>query len=261
MQEIPLPPMDMRVLVGPTAKEAFDNPSGELIFPGLPETAWEKVLDFGCGCGRLARQLLQQRPRPREYVGIDLHRGMIRWCETNLTPHDPGFRFVHQDIFNPGFNPEGTLTVANFPVPDHSVSLVLAWSVFTHLLEDHVVFYLKEMSRVLQPQGWAILTCFLFEKKAFPMMQDFQNALYINLQDPSNAVILDRDWFRSQLRSAGLVPVEVKPPTIRGFQWVIRLRPAASGAEEVDFPEDRAPFGSQPSPLCPPGASECGLSA
>ena len=32
------------------------------------------------------------------------------------------------------------------------------------------------------------------------MMQDFQNALYINDVDPSNAVIFDREWLRREAR-------------------------------------------------------------
>ena len=35
------------------------------------------------------------------------------------------------------------------------------------------------------------------------MMQDFQNALYINDVDPSNAVIFDREWLRRRSETPG----------------------------------------------------------
>jgi SAM-dependent methyltransferase len=73
---LPIPPFEMRQLVGPTDEAAFDDPSGDPILQ-LPESQFNSVLDFGCGCGRLARQMMQQRARPRRYVGFDLHLGMV----------------------------------------------------------------------------------------------------------------------------------------------------------------------------------------
>jgi len=73
----PLPPGDLRQLVGPSEDRYYDNPTGRPVFPGLPPSAYDFVFDWGCGCGRIARQLLQQDPQPGRYVGVDLHRGMI----------------------------------------------------------------------------------------------------------------------------------------------------------------------------------------
>ena len=44
------------------------------------------------------------------------------------------------------------------------------------------------------------------------MMQDFQNALYINDVDPTNAVIFDRDWVRREAGAAGLTIHRVAQP-------------------------------------------------
>ena len=44
----------------------------------------------------------------------------------------------------------------------------------------------------MRPDGWLHASWFLFDKRLFPMMQPFQNALFINETDPSNAVIFDR---------------------------------------------------------------------
>jgi len=103
---LPFPPEEMRRLVGPTDPALFDNPGGGPVFPSIPAEAYDSVLDFGCGCGRLARQFIQQMPRPRAYLGIDAHRGMIQWCERNLAPHAAGFRFGHHGVWNQAFNPK-----------------------------------------------------------------------------------------------------------------------------------------------------------
>lgn len=54
---IPIPPFEMRQLVGPTDEAAFENPAGGPIL-NVPRERFDSVVDFGCGCGRLARQLM-----------------------------------------------------------------------------------------------------------------------------------------------------------------------------------------------------------
>src|SRR5687768_18468903 len=134
----------MRELVGPTDPALFDNPSGEPVYPHLPLEVYDSVFDFGCGCGRVARQLIQQRPRPERYLGIDVHRGMIQWCRENLMPAAPAFEFLHHDVFSRGLNPNGTADSAPFPAPDDSFTLVQAFSIFTHLTERQTPHYLRE---------------------------------------------------------------------------------------------------------------------
>ena len=255
----PLPPPELRQLVGPLEDHFYDNPSGALVFPEAPPQAYEFVFDWGCGCGRIARQLIQQNPRPQKYVGVDLHRGMIEWCSRNLSPYAPNFSFHHQDVDYLGFNPGGTARVLPFPVSDAAVTLFLAWSVFTHVNEEAAIFYLKELSRILRPDGIAITTWFLFDKTEFPMMQEFQNALFINDSDPANAVIFDKAWLRRTAGHAGLVLVSIVPPDIRGYQWRIYLKKAQEGAMHAEFPPDLAARGIERPPQMPENAVKLGL--
>jgi SAM-dependent methyltransferase len=257
---LPIPPLEMRELVGPTDPAMFDNPSGEPLYPYLPPHAYDAVFDFGCGCGRVARQLIQQQPRPKRYLGVDIHRGMIEWCRQNLMPAAPGFDFVHHDVFNRGLNPgEGKPDRAPFPAPDDSFTLVQAWSIFTHLTESQASYYLGEVARILRPDGFLNSTWFLFDKREFPMMQDFQNALYINDVDPTNAVIFDREWLRRKAAAVGLTISSVRQPRMRGFQWFVLLVPSGPGVEEAEIPADDAPIGRAPPPLLRPGADRIGL--
>ena len=208
------------------------------------------MFDFGCGCGRLTRQLLQQERRPASYTGIDLHLGMITWCQQNLAPHGLGFQFYHHDVQSPSFNPgRNKPRMLPFPAADRSFKLVVAWSVFTHLLEEQVEYYLDEVARILHPSGICVSTWFLFDKKYFPMMQEFQNALFINSIDPTNAVILDFNWLAQTVALRGLKIIEIQPPGIRGFQWRMHVAPAGSFRPKVDFPPDTAPFGINRPPV------------
>ncbi len=250
MQRLPIPPFEMRQLVGPTDEAAFDNPTGELVFPEFGPSACEAILDFGCGCGRIARKLMQQRIRPKHYVGIDLHAGMVDWCQQNLSPVAPEFSFRHHDVYNLSFNPGPALPrMLPVPVRDRFASLVIAWSVFTHVTQDQLVHYLREVARVLRPDGVCVSTWFLFEKRFFPMMQDFQNALFINDVDVTNATIFDRQWLLGEIEAAGLQVVSAVPPMLRGYQWVLHLTPIGHGTPVADIGEDRAPFGRSPPPV------------
>ena len=247
---LPIPKFEMRQLVGPTDEAAFDNPSGDPIFPGLEPRNFESVVDFGCGCGRLARQMIQQRDRPKRYLGFDLHPGMVRWCQRELAPHGPGFEFKHHDIFNIAFNP-GADKPAFLPMPAEtaSASLIIALSVFTHTTQTQTEHYLKEAARVLQPGGVLLASWFLFEKRFFPMMHDFQNTIYINIEDPTNATIFDREWLQLSLKNLGLTVFKATPPALRGFQWLLYIRRRTENEPDFIIPEDTAPFGRLPPPI------------
>jgi len=258
--ELPIPPLEMRELVGLTDLALYGNPSGAPIFDGLPTAAWRSYLDFGCGCGRSARRLIQQDPRPERYVGIDLHRGMVQWCRQNLAPHAPGFEFIHHDVYNPGLNPNASRPWATqLPVEDGSITLMEAHSVFTHLIESQAEFYLDEVARVLAPDGIMVATFFLFDKVEFPFMQDSQNAVYINDRDPTNAVVFDRGWLMAGLAERGLALVRADVPAIRGFHWQLRIAPAGHEAGPVELPIDTSAPGRLPPPLLRERAHEIGL--
>jgi hypothetical protein len=112
---------------------------------------------------------------------------------------------------------------------------------------------------VLHPEGVAITTWFLFDKADFPMMQEFQNALFINDVDPTNAVIFDKSWLRRTAELAGLTLSRIDPPAVRGFHWKICLRKAGPGAVPAEFPPDAAAQGIARPPLMPADADRLGL--
>jgi SAM-dependent methyltransferase len=241
------PPVEMRALIGTTDTQAFDNPEGKLVFNyldfGQDPAVYERVFDFGCGCGRMARQFLLQRPQPKHYVGIDLHAGMIRWCKANLEPAASGFEFHHHDVFNVSFNRKAANQwTAAFPVGNAEFSLVIAHSVFTHLTEQQAIYYLRECARILDAEGYLYSSWFLFDKQDYPMLYEFNNALYVSYDDPSSAVIFDKHWLRERAHEAGLRICGLIPPSVRGHQWAV-IMTHRRDLLEPDFPVDSAPRG------------------
>jgi SAM-dependent methyltransferase len=245
--KLPVPPLEYRRIVGRTDEHFYDGSTPEPLFAGLDVNRFHNVLDFGCGAGRLAGDLM--RRGTRRYLGIDRHPDMIDWCRANLTPLRPGFAFAHHDVFHPVLNPHGSPGHLPLPCADRDVTLFIAISVFTHLLEEDAAFYLRELGRVLALDGTAVTTWFLFDKRDFPMMQEFQNALMINPCDLTNAVIFDRDWMVKTAADADLLVTKVEPPTIRGFHWSIQFERRAPGRSSAVFPLDLAPPGLSRPPL------------
>lgn len=98
------------------------------------DLATARVLDFGCGAGRVARHLVG---RTRELHGVDLDEASIAWLREHLGDH---------------LHPALTTDVPGLPYPDDHFDLVYAYSVFTHLTE-HWAGWLLELHRVLRPGG------------------------------------------------------------------------------------------------------------
>ena len=220
---IPMPPIELRRMVTPIDAD-FDHPSEEPVYTDIPVEAYDAVFDFGCGCGRMARKLMLQKPRPRRYVGIDVHKGMIDWCSENLTPVDPGFQFIHHDVWSPSYGRENSYRLAApFPVKDGEFSLFLANSVFTHLYRPQTEYYLSEIARILSPRGIAITSWFFFDSDTYPSLDGGPHALYISETDPTAAVIYDRKWFVDTVRRCGLGVKFTRPPRAPGSMWQVKF--------------------------------------
>jgi SAM-dependent methyltransferase len=228
---IPMPPAAFRALVGPTDDIFYDNPTGESVFPEVPAELYASVFDFGSGCGRQARQLMQQNVRPDRYVGIDIHRSMVAWCQANLSRSDSNFHFLHHNVYNPGLGPDNIRQLtAPFPVGSGEFTLVNAHSIFTHLYQNQTEFYLREIHRILTDEGLARTTWFFFDRKGYPWLEKWQNSLFVNAEDPTNAVIYDLAWFLETIRSAGLAIRQTVFPATPGHQWQVFLEKRKEGS-------------------------------
>lgn len=168
MPTLPLPPAELRGLVGNTdSVEEFEgigrSIAGMMAALGLLP-AGQRMLDVGCGCGRVAAHLLATPIA--SYEGFDRNPRLVSWAAEQITPIDRRFRFQLVKVASPydafdGFHgeiPAGELT---FPFADGIFDVALLSSVFTHMPVGDSRRYLAELARVLAPSGQVLATWFL----------------------------------------------------------------------------------------------------
>jgi SAM-dependent methyltransferase len=197
-----------------------------------------RVLDIGCGCGRLAYTLATDetlRELRISYVGMDIDQASIRWCQRHITPLNPLFGFYRADCYNPSYNPRGSIAAAHyrFPHDDSSFQVILLTSVLTHVIEEEMRHYLQEAFRLLVPGGVAYASFFLYENAAeaaagierhgiaFPFSKAH---CALNREDyPTNAVAYEEAFVRSVAEKTGLRLF--KPPRYGTQDLLLLQRP------------------------------------
>ena len=100
----------------------------------------EKILDFGCGCGRVVRHW--NGVEGVRVFGTDSNQRSINWCRKNL----PLATFGVNDLSPP-------LAYAR-----DEFGLVYAFSVFTHLPEHLQFTWMSELRRVMTAGGYLLIT-------------------------------------------------------------------------------------------------------
>lgn len=149
---VPLPPLALAERVG--SLRGLEDPLGHFDRYGVrlkrdiyAAIGWEtapvgaRILDFGCGAGRLLRHLLPEA-RAGEVEGCDIDAASIDWIESALSPP----LTVWQSSEAPPL-----------PRPDGHYDLVIALSVFSHLGANWPA-WLIELHRVLKPGGLLVAT-------------------------------------------------------------------------------------------------------
>jgi ubiquinone/menaquinone biosynthesis C-methylase UbiE len=131
------------------------------------------VLEVGCGVGRDAIQLAEHLSSEGAYVGIDIVRASIEWCQANITPRYPNFTFHYLDIKSQIYSAGGSMRVQDIklPLPSASVDRVILQSVFTHMFYDDIIHYLKEFRRILKPGGKVVASFFVIDEESRRLME------------------------------------------------------------------------------------------
>ena len=145
---LPIPPAALRARVwGRGDAEVFVRSSGETaelirstVEAETPMEGLGRILDFGCGCGRVARAWAGLEGP--ELHGCDYNPDGVEWCRQNL----PFGQFRVNDLAPPA------------PYPDDQFGLVYAISVLTHLPEELAQAWIADWRRILVGDGLLLVT-------------------------------------------------------------------------------------------------------
>jgi ubiquinone/menaquinone biosynthesis C-methylase UbiE len=188
--------------------------------------AGDRILDFGCGAGRMIRNL-HHLSAACEIWGVDLSSEHILWCRRNLSPP---FKFAT------------TTKVPHLPFADGSFRFIYCGSVFTHI-DDLADAWLLELRRVLRPDGRLYVTIhdnhtvelieraresehFLGWVRSRPVYKAFKNNFDVISfgRDDRSQVFYDREYFcRMAQQTFDVLSVT---PEAFFYQTAILLKPA-----------------------------------
>jgi SAM-dependent methyltransferase len=205
-----------------------------------------RVLDVGCGIGRIAIPLTQYLSKDGRYEGFDPVRRSIEHCRARIAPSYPNFRFELADLYNKQYNPEGRVHdhEYTFPYPDGTFDVAFAVSVFTHLLPPGAERYIAETARVLKPGGRFLATFFLLNDASIGGIDAGKSTLTLPYRlerhrvqvekFPEAAVGFDEDFVMELYRKHGLALTQAtgygvwsgrKPSGYGGYQDLVVASP------------------------------------
>jgi len=100
----------------------------------------QRVLDWGCGCGRVSRFIALRNQC--KLTGLDIDGDNVEWCKTNL----PNATFKTIDPEPPT------------PIDSNYFDVIFGISVFTHLSEEDQFKWLAELRRIAKPGSILLMT-------------------------------------------------------------------------------------------------------
>lgn len=149
-----------------------------------------RLIDVGCGSGRLASQLANYLSG--EYVGIDVVPDLFQYAQNRCARDD--WRF---------YAAPGT----TIPEPDQSADFIVFFSVFTHLQFEETYRYLKDAKRVLKPGGKIV---FSFLEFRIPSHWNiFEASLKDERPDKVLNQFMDRDGIQAWASHLGLAVEQI----------------------------------------------------
>jgi SAM-dependent methyltransferase len=222
VRDTPVPPQELIDWVGGGDAHTFQtvgllNALQLMVYCRLQP--WHHVLEPGCGCGRNARSIAPYLdPERGRYEGFDVHRAAIDWATDRIGSVHPHARFSFANVANTHYNAAGTIAAAEyvFPYPSDAFDVVFLPSVFTHLERAGFEQYVREIRRVLKPDGLLLSWHFLLDDGARERIragrsvirfQEYDEVSWaLDPENPGAAIAFDEAYVLELLERTGLRP-------------------------------------------------------
>jgi SAM-dependent methyltransferase len=228
------PPLRVRLHIGPFLDPRLYRMTGERNAAAFRELAGlqpgARFLDIGCGCGRVAAALTSYLTPRASYEGFDASKKPVEWCQKEITPRFPNFRFRTTDTFSQRYNPSGGADARRlvFPYDDDTFDFAFAGSVYTHMLPEEAANFMAETARVLKPGGVSLATFCLFDDSTLPavragltmprLVYKYGQFQVRTLEDPAHFIAQPEGFVRGLYAEAGFSIIEpIRRGTWSGF--------------------------------------------
>jgi ubiquinone/menaquinone biosynthesis C-methylase UbiE len=163
-------------------------------------SAGESVLDIGCGTGSLAIVAKRQVGESGKVCGVDASPAMVARARSKAATSGVDVSFE-------------VAVVESLPFPDARFDVVLSTLMLHHLPRQLRQQCLREVRRVLKPQGRLLIVDFGRPQRKSGLIAHFHRHGHVNLED----VV-------SQLDEAGLRRVESGPVGVSSLEFVLATR-------------------------------------
>lgn len=158
------------------------------------------LLDWGCGAGRLAIGVLETWGGIARYDGIDVQKDLVTWATRHVARGS--IAFTHVDISNARYNRNGS-PERRIPGGSSTYDAVYGYSVLSHMDASELAAYLREICRLLKPDGFAWVTAFV-EDGVPDVSENPAGYGPIPWAGALHCVRFERAYFDSVASSAGL---------------------------------------------------------
>jgi SAM-dependent methyltransferase len=225
---------EMNQWVGGADPEEVGDICAEILAQHVPFDPDARMLDFGCGIGRVMLAVLKQQPEAR-ITGFDIVPRMIAFCEETIGAAFPAVRFEllegsndHYEKFKDAAQPRSRAeTSASY---EAAFDAVYAFSVFTHIDKDDFPDLLKFVSGLLAPGGRFLFTAFIltpFSRATINLCwtlpelskgvyEDGDEVFIAQAEDRLAFIAYDMERIERMIWTAGLIPCVVEYGNWRG---------------------------------------------